>query len=579
MKKNQNTTLYLLLFFIIINANLGFAQQVLIDKGIYTEGLWCFPLYNDSLSYVYLPSRGRLALDEKGGPRFSYLRYVINKPTEKNTNKSITEADGGGILHFLVLYDTPEKAVTAAEESLKKKLAKKEIKIKGPMIFEKGSYALVSSVLTQDSSKTEKKLIAKGDAPVFENSSMALSFSLTPSQSKLLLESFKMKTPDISLVFDLAFSGLTESYDAELEIDWSEVKKSENYKAGGSVYFVGADIEVGFDKLRRDNAIKLKSNGSNAAMEGLLNTVYDKLLNLMFAPAKQETAESSGGIGSALSSLLGDGALGSRKTTGFGLNVGYNLKQMQSSGTSKLFFKGRSTVQRHHYVTFNIGNVYGQYGKDQSYFKDVPLWDATFQQREIFVGIDGELEKEFKKMLNSVTVTMSKKHESGNTTLDNVLINKETFKTFIKPLSMVYGFQADTNRMAWMDYQYKSIWQFQGGVNYEVPIQTTSAAMINLYTPFNRKTIFLDGDLEALKNKGVRAVSIRVFYDFFGKPKEHRVTLRPGENISEKTFEITLPTNTEEIDYELTWIKTDGSISSKKGKDKYGLIFVDEMPK
>ena len=128
MKKNQNITLYLLLFFTIINANLGFAQQVLIDKGIYTEGLWCFPLYNDSLSYVYLPSRGRLALDEKGGPRFSYLRYVTNKPTEKNTNKSITEADGGGILHFLVLYDTPEKAVTAAEESLKKKLAKKDRK-------------------------------------------------------------------------------------------------------------------------------------------------------------------------------------------------------------------------------------------------------------------------------------------------------------------------------------------------------------------------------------------------------------------------------------------------------------------
>jgi hypothetical protein len=556
------------------------AQQVYIDKGVYIEGLWCFPLHTDSLTYVYMPTRGRLAIGDDKKPKFSYLRYIINKPTENNTNHSITEADGGGILHFLVLYDTPEETVTRAEEALRKKLDNKTIKIRGPVIFEKGSYALISSILNPSNGNLEKKLITMGDAPVLENSSIALSFSLKPQESKLLLESFKMNTPDISIVFDLSFGGLTDAYDATLDIDWSEVKHSDAFKAGGSVYFIGADVEIGFEKLRRQSAIKLTVNGSGGILEGLLNTVYDKLLNLMFAPAKLENVEQAGGLGSALNALTGpNGPLGSRKATGFGLNVGYQMKDMQSSGVSHLYFKGRSQVTRHHYVTFNIGNLYKQYKDDPSFFIDVNLWDPAFQQREIFVGVDGDLEKEFKDMLNSVSVILNKSHQGGQTTLENVLINKATFKSLDKPLSMVYGYQSDTNRLGWLNYDYKEIWQFQGGVNYDTGLKRSDASMINLYVPFYRKTILLDGNLDQLKSSGIRAVSIKLSYDFFGQAKEQRITLRPGDDIAGKSFQVTLPNKVEEVSYELTWIKTDGTSISKIGKDKFGLIFIDEMPK
>jgi hypothetical protein len=59
--------------------------------------------------------------------------------------------------------------------------------------------------------------------------------------------------------------------------------------------------------------------------------------------------------------------------------------------------------------------------------------------------------------------------------------------------------------------------------------------------------------------------------------KYENPTFRPGDNISEKNIEITLPNDTEEIDYEITWQKTDGTVVTAKGKDKYGLIFIDEM--
>ncbi len=563
------------ILFILFSAPLV-AQMPMIDRGQLVEGLWCFPLHTDSLQYVYLPNTARFALNEQSGPKFSYLRYAITKPKEGNTTASVTEADGGGILHFMVLYETTPDIVAKAEQLLQQKMGNnKNVRLKGPITFEKGSYALVSSIINEKSQKKETKLIATGEAPILENTSLALSFALEPVQSKLLLESFKMKTPDVSVVFDLAFSGLTEAYDAELEVDWSEVKKSQAFKAGGSIYFVGADVELGLDKLRRDNAIKLKVNGNSTALDGLLNTVYERMLNLMFQPAQAERVDQAGGMGSAIGAILG-GAMGSRSTTGFGINVSYQLKEMESVGKSRMFFKGRNSIQRHHYIVFNVGDIYKKHGQDEQYFKDVPLWDPLFQQREVFIGVDGDLEREFAKILNSVTVNIRKKHTSGQVTTDSKLITKKTFTADFKPIAVTYGWSQDSLRTEWMEYEYQNIWQFQGGGSYSTDWEKTSAAMINAYTPFVRKTIAFDGDLTALSAKGVKAVSVVLAYPFFGKTNKPRITIRPTDNISEKTIEITLPSHIDEIDYEIAFQMADGTIKTKKGKDRFGLIFVDE---
>ena len=41
--------------------------------------------------------------------------------------------------------------------------------------------------------------------------------------ASLLLKSLAMETPDVSLMFDMSFMGLTESYNADLTVNWSEV--------------------------------------------------------------------------------------------------------------------------------------------------------------------------------------------------------------------------------------------------------------------------------------------------------------------------------------------------------------------
>lgn len=556
------------------------AQLPLIDRGVQVNGLWCFPLYNDTLNYVYLPFEADFARHTDNTPKFSFMRYVMNNArSDDGSGNSIQEADGGALLNFLVLYRTPDSLIPETQRLLRERLQNDSVKLRGPIVLDKGRYSLVSSVITNDSIVQKKQLLSVGNAPVLENSSVALSFGLTPYTSKILNENFRMSTPDVSLVFDMEFSGLTEDYDAELEVNWSEVRKHQGFSAGGTVYFVSADVKLAFDELFRQQAVKLKVVGNNPNMEGLLNTVYDKLLALLFEPVQPEQlpVREQGGMIEALAQSFGsNGILSSRNTTGFGVNVGYQLKEMNTSGVSTLRFKGRSTVQRHHYITFNIGDLHHRYGNNPAIFRDAPLHDAAFQQRSIVLNVDGDLEQEFDKMLNSVTVILEKPHLNGKVTTQNVVLTSRLIKEENKMPALVYGYHQDTTK--WLEYRYRTIWQFKGGATYESGWKTQDAAMINLFIPYKRKSIELEGDMDQLKQRGIRAFSVQIEYPFFSDTRKERLTVRVDDTLKEKKFSITQPNESDEVLYNITWITNGGDKIENAGSNKIGIIFVDELP-
>jgi hypothetical protein len=563
-----------LAFFLGMGGSLG-AQQLLADRGQRAADLWCFPLASNPQEYVYLPSAARLATDDEGNPQFSFIRYVINAPGEAG-DSTITEAGGGAVLHFLVLYETPEQQVRDAEALLRSRLQDDEITVRGPMVFQDGRYTLVSSILREN--EGERQILATGRAPVLEGNRLALSFDLDPQSSKLLLESFQMATPDVSLVFDMTFAGLADAYEATLTVDWSEVKKSETFSAGGSVYFVSADVEVGFDELLRENAIRLESAGSDAKMEALLTQVYDKLLELMFRPVLPEQVPEGqgGGLMEALSALVGSG--GARNTTGFGAHVGYQLKELRSEGLSVLDFNHQAAVERHGFITFNIGDLYSRYGEDPGYFRTVNLGDAAFQQREVHVSVDGALLPEFERYINNVTVTLRKQHASGAETVREMVLDKEAVESAAGDLRMIYGWDGDDDRLAWLEYDYRTRWSFQGGGSYDTDWQSEDAAMIDLFAPYERRDVDVIGDADNLLQSGVRAVVVRLEYPFFSETRSERVVMRPEKGEEEKQLEITLPLGQYAYDYEITWMLSDGSRSTSSGSDDTGVVFVDEMP-
>lgn len=572
---------YFKLVMVLLFVSVMNAQQVYIDKGLQLNGLWCFPVHNNENTYLYLPTNARLAVDENKHPKFSFLRYITENSETTDSASSITDAGGGGIVTFLVLYDTPQEQIQEAERQLKQKFDNEEMMIRGPVVFESGRYALVSSILNDEGNK-QNMMLATGKAPIVENNSIPLTFNISPEDSKVLMESFKMSTPDISLLFDLGFSGLSESYDATLEIDWSQVKTSIGGGVSGNVYFVGADVKLGLDQLFKDQSIKLETNGSDASMESLLNTVYDKLLTMMFEPVEptEIPQEEQGALADAISGLVGSGgALSSSSTTGFGLNLSFQLKHLKVEGQSRLFFKGRSTVNRHHLITFNIGNLYEKYGDDKSMFKDVAIGGNTaFQQREVFVGLDGDIEKEFDRMVNSVTVSLRKKHANGDVTLEDILINKNSMKDLDHTMSMKYLNKEDSIQSDWLTYEYKTNWKFKGGGSYETPWTEEKGAMVNLFIPFKRQNISLEGDLQSLEQQGIKAISIEINYPFFNQVKRSRLTIKPKDALTEKSFEITLPNDIDEVNYSITWVKQEEPHLSMEGKDRFGLIFIDELP-
>jgi hypothetical protein len=551
------------------------AQQVLVDRGVQVAGLWCFPLLEDSLTYLYLPSRAELAVAEGDStPVFSFLRYIDVQPgKDKDETRAVSEAGGGGLLTFLMLYNTPDEQVKAAQGALRTRLDNKSVKLRGPVVFEKARYTLVSSIVkgedtTATGTASGYRALSTGEAPVLEGSRMAFSFSLSPKDSKLLM-------------FELTFSGLTDNYDAEMTVDWAEVQQSQAFSAGASIYFVSADVEVGFEKLKKDGAIKLRVNGSNNQMEHLVETVYDKLLTLMFTPVKPETVpeDQRGGLMSAIGGLTRpNGPLGSRSLLGFGANVGFQLKDLQTSGKAVLNFKGRSERKVTHFISFNIGDLHQRYGSDTRFFRDVPLWDPAFQKREIYVGVDGDIEKEFSKIINSVTIFVEKQHQNGEVTDQTLVVRKSTFQNGQVPVTAAYGNRGDVNRTEWLKYRYKTTWQFQGGAVLSTDWTTSDAAMISLYTPFSRRTFAIDGDSTKLAKAGVRAAAIRIDYPFFGQKRHEQRTIRLAEKKEDQRFEVTLPNDVDDIDYSITWFLGEGGSKSTKGKDGSGVIFIDEVP-
>lgn len=556
------------------------AQTVEIERGVRAAGLWCFPVLNRPDEWVYIPARAGLALDDEGRPRFSFVRYAFTQDAHGSGGSSITQADGGGIVHFLVRYETPDDQVAEARSQLRERLDNDDIRLVGPIVFESGRYTLVSSILT-DSGESRPHLLASGTAPVLEGNQLALSFHLEPEKAMLLMESFRMDTPDISIVFDLEFAGITDAYEAKVLVDWSQVRESHAFSAGGSVYFISAEVEAEIDRLVRDNAIRMVSAGEDAAMEALIARIYERLLELMFNPVAPERVppDERGGLTDAIGALVGQGGLmSSGNTTGFGAHVGYRMKDLRWEGQTVLDFNHRARVRRNAYITFNIGDLYRRHGDDPAFFRAVNPADPTFDQREIHLTVDGELAPEFGQLVNSASVTLRKRHAGGETSVEERVINADNVHAGASATPLVYGWRDDGDRIEWLEYEYRTHWHFRGGGTFVSEWTRSNAAMIQLYAPFQRNRVQLVNAGLDLSELGVRAVVVNIEYPFFGTLRREQMVVRGDQPGTENAVEITLPRDTYDYDYRITWIMADGNRPQANGRDSSGLIFLDSPP-
>lgn len=554
----------------------AYGQTICMDRGIRVAGLWCFPLTNDSLTYLYLPNDAKLALDDSKMPQFSFVRYahstLESKTTAPSNENRISEVGGGGVLHFLVTYETAASKIEQAQEALREQLNQPNLSIRGPLVFKEGRYSLISATLRDGMNETEPKILASGNAPVLEGGKIALSFEMPAKNATLLAESFKMATPDISLIFDFTFGGLSDAFDALITVHWAEIALHERFKAGASVYFVSGEVEKSLDDLIQKNAIAIQTSGSDVKMEALIQNVYPTLMQLLFQPAAPEKVADKDNLTNIISHLAND----AKSLSPIGAHVSYECKQIRKEGQSILSFNSRKEVERHHLITFNIGHLYQKYGQDTRFFNTMSLEDFVFQQREIEVMLDGNLVAEFDKLMNNVTVTVRKLHENQTTTVREVLLTKAILNANHFP-KMAYGAIGDTDKMQWLQYDYKIKYSFVGGKQYETDWITQSNAMINLAVPYQRRIVRLDGDMAVLKKQGVRTITVRLEYPFFGETQKLHLTLKPNDLLKDSFFEMTLPQSVFEYQYFVTWTLQNGETKNQQGKTDAGFLWVDNL--
>ena len=261
---------------LVLVASTALGQEILLDRQARCGEMLCYQSLDDPLVYYYLPDSPRLAT-KNGKPQFSFLKYAR---TQETGEAGITRAQGGGIVHFLVTYGADEARVRAARRASE---SVPGARIAGPIVYRKGSFALVTSFTEEN--ETVTRTVAVGKAPLMEGQKAAVSMALTREGAELLWESFRGSTPDISLVFDMEFAGVREPYEAKLEADWARVAKHNRVRAGAKFKWFGVDVDLLFQELRQDGAVKITSRGENATLDKILESANSKLLQVMFDQA------------------------------------------------------------------------------------------------------------------------------------------------------------------------------------------------------------------------------------------------------------------------------------------------------
>lgn len=555
-------------FYLLLSFSLQ-GQPILLDESIEVNGLYCFPSYTNSNVYHYLPSQGSLSHNNIGLPEFNLLRYSTESKLVEGDINTIVKAEGGGILHFLTTYSTPASQVESAQSMIRELLENDSLLLRSPVNFERGRCHLISSIEENETKKNQ--LLATVEAPVFSGLKVAKSIPLNQFQTALLQASLNQATADLSMTYELEFTGLSNYYEAEIEVDWERLQNSQLTGGEVGLYFLNAEIEKGFEELIDKKIIRFTEVGANTSMEHLTQAVYEKLLEILYEPVTQENL--SGEEKEKMNNNIANAIKGNiSKVLPFRFGVTYKRKKIQKANQTKLIFKGRSAVKRTHYITFNLKESLQNFINDERLFPPVTSLDF-FQHRVIYLGIDGAIESELDQMVNYVSVSLKKKDKNGKEIIQEVLINKENFTKSTSDFSFSYSKNEEEDMNDWMSYEYKETWFFRGGKSFTTDWKRANENLINLYVPYERKEILILGDWEEINSANVKAIYVKLKYSFFGETQITPITIIPAKAFQEIKLEITLPKNQTVYDYEIVWIGKELPVVN--GQSEAGAIFID----
>lgn len=265
---------------------------------------------------------------------------------------------------------------------------------------------------------------------------------------------------------------------------------------------------------------------------------------------------------------------------GFSLVASYEMKRIKRSGKLVYHMNHYRTETQAFAMAENVGSIYARYGNDPRVFRAVTIDDPVFKQREILVTLDGQDSATFTRYMNFVTVKMKKRHQAGDVTTGEVVITPESFSEAGNNFSMTYGWKNDSDRSAWLDYQYQAIWSFHGGAEIRKPWQETDSPMLALSPPHHYRSVSIEGDGSRLKDADVRHGVITLRCRIGDHYVTRQATIRNKGTAPSLIIDIPEDPKSPETRISVTWYLTGGrKVTSGERILQGDIIYWDELPK
>jgi hypothetical protein len=263
----------------------------------------------------------------------------------------------------------------------------------------------------------------------------------------------------------------------------------------------------------------------------------------------------------------------------FAIMATFQMKRVRQRGTFTIDLNKFTTDSITLRFDENIGDL-RRYMSEEKHFRQVNLDDPLYRQREIVAMVDGLNAADFGQYINFATVSLRKRHESGEETYDEVRIDRNNFNREGNAFKLLYGWKGDNDQRRWQRYDYKVAWSFFGGSSVEdADWSTREAGAINLAPPYQRREVTIEGDPRALEEERVRAIDVKVYYTLDNTPKLSQKTIRVSQEPLSQRVEFMLPADTYEYEYEITWaLRGNVTLTSGRRRSTSAFLSVDELP-
>ncbi|HLQ66535.1 MAG TPA: hypothetical protein VK123_04790 [Candidatus Limnocylindrales bacterium] len=262
----------------------------------------------------------------------------------------------------------------------------------------------------------------------------------------------------------------------------------------------------------------------------------------------------------------------------FAVLASFEMKSVHQRGIFKIDLNKYTTDNLTLRFDENIGDMRSLM-KEGDNFRQVNLDDPLYKQRELVVFVDGMNAKDFGDYINFATVQLRKTHQGGDETQDEVRIDRKNFNSEGNAFKLLYGWKGDSDRRQWMNYEYQTTWSFFGGKEMQQPWKKANAGAIDLAPPFQKKSVDLQADPDAIAQAGVRSITVKVYYKLGDTEQVKQATLNATKGQLSDRIDFILPSDKNDYDYEINWrLKGNRTVSSGRKSASDAVLFVDEVP-